>query len=70
MATLGIETREFSLNEIGDALSVPIDSIGDDCEFGGDGGEVDRSHHFTLDCSINSRDGSGKSSEKSVESVR
>ena len=48
MATLGIASREFSLNEIGNALTVPIDSIGYDCEFGSDGREVDRGHNFTL----------------------
>ncbi len=70
MATLWIAAWEFSLDEVGDTLAVPVDGIGNDCEFGSDGGEVDRSHDFTLGCSINSHDGSGKSSEKSVELVR
>ena len=48
MPTFRIEAWEFPLNEIGDALTVPIDGVGNDCEFGGNGGEVDRSHDFTL----------------------
>jgi histidinol-phosphate aminotransferase len=48
VAAFRIEARELSLNEIGDALAVPIDRIGDDCEVGGDGGKVDRSHDFRL----------------------
>jgi hypothetical protein len=48
VAAFRIEARELSLNEISDTLAVSIDCIGDDCEVGGDGGEVDRSHDLRL----------------------
>lgn len=40
--TLGIDAGEITLDEAGHPMPVSIDGIGDDSEFGGDGGQVDR----------------------------
>jgi hypothetical protein len=40
VATVWVVAREIALDEIRDPLTVPIDCICDDSEFGGDGRQI------------------------------
>lgn len=48
VSTVRIESWKIGLDESGDALAVTVDGIGDDRQFGGNGGEIDGRHLRTL----------------------